>query len=81
MKYVIVYQKNSTKRRTKSYPVGVITASSIEVVSDLVFKTARNSKILSKDDALLILPKHAAKKHFHFQDTPEEATLLYFVDK
>ncbi|KKK39066.1 hypothetical protein WQ57_04580 [Mesobacillus campisalis] len=80
MKYVIVYQKHSTKRRAKSFPVGVISASSIEVASDLVFKTARNKKLLSKNDALLILPKHEAKKYFNDLDRPEEATLLYLVD-
>jgi hypothetical protein len=81
MKYVIVYQKHSTKRRAKSYPVGVISASSIEVASDLVFKTARNNRILSKDDALLILPKNEARKYLDYKDRPEEATLLYLVDK
>jgi hypothetical protein len=81
MKYLIIYQKKMMNTIVQSFPVGVISASSLEVAGDLVFRTVRNKMILNKDDALLILPKNEVKKYSKYQDRPPNGMLFYLVHK
>jgi hypothetical protein len=81
MKYLVIYQKKMRNSIVKSFPVGVISASSLEVAGDLVFKSVRNKMTLKKDDALLVLPKNEAKKYFKYQDRPDHGMLFYLVHK